>query len=78
MMRRLSYCLMLLLVLVSCTREKAFPDEWDGPSIAVNLQLEEASQTKADDVYEQPGGSFFHESDSQWVDLYFFPDGNPT
>lgn len=78
MMRRLSYCLMLLLVLVSCTREKVFPDEWDGPSIVVNLQLEEAYQTKADDVYEQPGDNVFHENEIKWVDFYFYPDGNTT
>lgn len=69
---------MLLLVLVSCTREEVLPGEWDGPSIMVNLQLEEDFQTKADDVYEQPGDNVFHENDIKWVDFYFYPDGNTT
>ena len=69
---------MLLLVLVSCTREEVLPGEWDGPSIVVNLQLEEDFQTKADDVYEQPGDNVFHENDIKWVDFYFYPDGNTT
>lgn len=79
MMRRLSYCLMLLLVaVVSCTREGEFQQEWDGPVIEVNLHLEEDFQTKADDVYEQPGDNVFHENDIKWVDFYFYPDGKTT
>jgi len=79
MMRRLSYCLMLLLVaVVSCTREGEFPQEWDGPVIEVNLHLDEDFQTKAEDVYEQPGDNVFHENDIKWVDFYFYPDGKTT
>ena len=79
MMRRLSYCLMLLLVaVVSCTREGEFQQEWDGPVIELNLHLEEDFQTKADDVYEQPGDNVFHENDIKWVDFYFYPDGKTT
>lgn len=77
MMNRLSYCLLfILLVVVSCTREGDLLQEWDGPVIEVNLNLEEDFQTKADEVYEQAGENVFHENVIKWVDFYFYPDDN--
>ena len=73
-MKRLSYCLMILL-LVACSREWDGTQEWDGPVIEVNLDLEDDFQTKADDTYEQPGDNVFHENDIKWVDFYFYPLG---
>ena len=73
-MKRLSYCLMILL-LVACSRELDLVQEWEGPVIEINLDLEEDFQTKVDDTYEQPGDNVFHENDIKWVDFYFYPLG---
>jgi len=77
MMRRLSYCLLFLLLLAACSPEREPSQQWDGPFIEFNLDLEEDFQTKAgnDEVYEQAGDNVFHENDINWVDFYFYPKG---
>ncbi len=66
---------MMLLVLLACSREWDVVQEWDGPVMEINLDLEDDFQTKADETYEQPGDNVFHENDIKWVDFYFYPLG---
>ncbi len=73
-MKRLSYGL-IILALVACSRELDVTQEWDGPVVEINLDMEEDFQTKAEDTYEQPGDKVFHENDIKWVDFYFYPLG---
>lgn len=66
-MRRLSYGILALLVLVSCRHEDL---SWTGPFIELTLTTSSADNlTKAD----APGDDDFHENLITCVDLYFYP-----
>lgn len=83
MIRRLSYCLILLL-LAACVPEGAVTPEWDGPVLDLELQIESAGddETKASgydaNIYEQDGENVFHENDIKTVDFFFYPAGETS
>jgi len=75
MMRRLSYCLLMLCLLAACAKETDLP-VWDGPVIQMDLFCDDGMQTKAEgDTYEQPGENPYHENDIACVDFFFYPGG---
>ena len=74
-MRRLSYGLLLLLLLVSCRREDV---SWMGQHLEITLDCAPALATKAeedeDDIYPQEGVDLLlHENLISTVDLFFYP-----
>lgn len=75
--RFLSYCLVALL-LAACAREEDLRTQGDGPVLTLTVQTEEDLPTKAGSVYDQAGENAYHENELQWVDFYFYPDGNTS
>ena len=71
-MRRLSYSLLVLLLLAACGKE--VDQQWDGPVIELNLTCL-APATKAGSDGTQSGENPYHENLINWVDFYFYPDG---
>lgn len=79
-MRRLSYGLAMLLLLLSCRREDV---SWTGQYLELDLSCSEALQTKAgeeeDLIYPQDGVDVrMHENLLTTVDLFFYPDNNTS
>lgn len=75
MMRRLSYCLLMLCLLAACAKETDLP-VWEGPIIKMDLFCDDGIQSKADgDTYEQSGENPYHENDIERVDFFFYPGG---
>lgn len=76
-MRRLSYGLVALLLLVACAKEAQEP-QWEGPVIELSLScLDPTAPTKAGSDGVQAGENSYHENLISWVDFYFYP-GNAT
>ena len=79
-MRRLSYGLMLLLLLVSCRRDDV---SWMGQHLEITLDCEPGLATKAeedeDKIYPQEGVDVqLHENLISRVDLFFYPGNEVT
>lgn len=76
MMRRLSYLLLLPLLLLafSCTREQM--DSWDGPVIELTLVTPEDVVTRAGADGTQDGVNKYNENLISWVDFFFYPGGH--
>ena len=72
MLRRLSY-LLLLLLLLSCSREQL---GWDGPVIELTLRTGESVETRAGTDDTQDGVDRYNENLISWVDFFFYPDGD--
>ena len=75
MIRRLSYVLMTLLLLLSCRREE---ETYTGPYLEIALNCEKTLLTKADDeddnIYSQEGvDGRLHENLISTVDIFFYP-----
>ena len=78
MMRRLSYWLLSILLLVACVKENQEQEQpaWDGPVIELELSCVNPSDpTKAGSNGTESGENPYHENDIKWVDFYFYPDG---
>lgn len=76
-MRRLSYLLVMLFVFTACTREESF-SEWDGPLLEMLVGCDDSPETRADEAETAPGDRAYHESQIDWVDFFFYPDGNTS
>lgn len=72
MMRRLSYLLLPLLLVLSCTREQV--DSWTGPVIELTLVTPEDVVTRAGADGTQDGVNKYNENLISWVDFFFYPD----
>ena len=76
MMRRLSYLLLMAVLLLSCQKE---PAGWDGPYIEFSLSTGNSVETRGTDVYEAEGiDRYLHENLISTVDFFFYPDGNTS
>ena len=73
-MRRLSYGLLLLLVLFSCTRSL---DEVGTPYISLALICDEPEMTRAGNDGEKDGVDRYNENYMDMVDFFFYPGDNP-
>ena len=72
MMRRLSYCLLSVLLLAACGKEnqEQVQPEWDGPVIELELSCVNPSDpTKAGSNGTESGENPYHENDIKWVDF---------
>lgn len=81
MMKRLSYWLLLILLLAACKKENQEPvqPQWDGPVIELSLSCVNPSDpTKAGSNGTEEGENPYHENDIKWVDFYFYPGGNTS
>ena len=76
-MQKLSYLLALLLALAACSREN-MQEEWDGPVVELKVVCDESPETKADEQATAAAERAYHESQIDWVDFYFYPDGNTS
>lgn len=75
MIRRLSYCLLVLLVLVSaCTKD---PGAYDGPCIELTVRCGDPDFTKADTDDTRDGENKYNENLISTVDFFFYPGENP-
>ncbi len=72
MIRRLSYLLLPLLLLLSCTKEEAV---WDGPVLEIALFTPDDPVTRAGADGTQDGINRYNENLISWVDFFFYPDG---
>lgn len=75
MIRRLAYCLSVLLVLVSaCTKE---PEEHDGLRIELSVRCDEPNLTKAETDDTRDGENKYNENLISTVDFFFYPGETP-
>lgn len=75
MIRRLAYCLFVLLVLVSaCTKE---PEEHDGLRIELSVRCDEPNLTKAETDDTRDGENKYNENLISTVDFFFYPGETP-
>ena len=78
-MRRLSYLLLLPLLLLSCAKEEP---GWDGPVIELTLDMADDLETRAGYNGTQDGVDRYNENLIAWVDFFFYPgnalDGDAT
>lgn len=74
-MKRLSYGLLCVLVLLLPSCEKEGQEEtWDGPVIELSVScVEPTNPTKAGVSGVEAGENPYHENDIAWVDFFFYP-----
>ncbi len=74
-MKRLSYGLLCVLVLLLPSCEKEGQEEtWDGPVIELSVScVEPTDPTKAGVSGVEAGENPYHENDIAWVDFFFYP-----
>jgi hypothetical protein len=72
MMRRLSYLLLAMLLVVACSKNT----EWDGPIIQLTLVNDEMLETKAGQDGTREGVYNFNENRINEVDFFFYPGGD--
>ena len=75
MMRRLSYLLVLPLLLLSCAKE--VESGWNGPVVELTFTTGELA-TRAGYDGTAEGEDRYNENLISWVDLFFYPDGNTS
>lgn len=73
-MRRLSYLLLPLLLLLSCSKEEK-EGGWDGPVIELTLVTPVDMETRAGSDGTQDGINKYNENLISWVDFFFYPGG---
>jgi hypothetical protein len=72
-MRRLSYCLFVLLLALSCSKDE---NVWNGPVIEFSLYSDDSFQTKSGSDGTATGVDSYNENLISYVDFFFYPDGN--
>ena len=73
MLRRLSYLLLLPLLLLSCSKEQP---GWDGPVIELTVRTGDGIETRAGYDGTEDGVDRYNENLISWVDFFFYPDGD--
>ncbi len=75
MIRRLSYCLLAALVLVSaCTK---VPQECNGPAVQITVRCDSPERVKAGSDDTQDGENRYNENLISTVDFFFYPGRDP-
>ena len=72
-MRRLSYLLLLPLLLLSCRREAPEGMLAGHPTIQLTVQCDDPLDTKAGADGTQDGEDYYNENLISWVDIFFYP-----
>lgn len=80
MLRRLSYGLLLVFLAASCSRETDVRNqEWNGPVISFDFNIEGAPVVKSgDETYDAIGENPYRENQIDFVDFFFYPGGKTS
>ena len=75
MLRRLSYLLLLPLLLLSCSKAET-QRAWDGPVVEIGLFTGDELETRAGSDGTEDGVDIYNENLISWVDFFFYPGGD--
>jgi len=75
MLRRLSYLLLSVLLLMACAKEQG-PAGWNGPVLELALFTGSDLETRAGFDGTEPGVDRYNENLISWVDFFIYPGGD--